>query len=67
MVVESAGQGNVKSCEPSALMQIGDWSTPMNVVPLLSTAAVPVAPARLKPTVTITSYFWSMNDLIDGP
>ena len=36
-------------------------------VSLLLQAATPVAAARLKPTVTITLYFWSMNDWMDGP
>ena len=38
----------------------------MNQVFGLSWAAWTVADARLKPTVTMTSNFWSTNDLIDG-
>jgi len=50
----------VKSALPSGVRQIGDWSIPMNWMPGFLTAARPVAAARLKPTVTIISNFWSM-------
>src|SRR3954454_3309615 len=50
------------SGRPLSVTQIGDWSTPMNHVFGLSWAAFVVADARLKPTVTMTSYFWSISD-----
>src|SRR2546426_11171749 len=65
-VFASPLQANVASGRPSAVTQIGLWSTPMNQVFGLSWAAWTVADARLKPTVTMTSNFWSTNDLIDG-
>src|SRR2546422_1180077 len=65
-VFASPLQAKLLSGRPSAVTQIGLWSTPMNQVSLLSWAAWTVAEARLKPTVTMTSYFWSTYDLIDG-
>src|SRR6476646_8989768 len=65
-VLASPGHAKVLSGRPSAVTQIGLWSTPRNHVFGLSCAAWTVADARLKPTVTMTSNFWSTNDLIEG-
>src|SRR5215831_6064344 len=65
-VFASPLQAKVLSGRPLSSTQIGLWSTPRNQMPGLSCAAWTVAEARLKPTVTMTSYFWSTNDLIDG-
>ena len=43
-------------------MQIGDWSTPMNLIAGLALAAFAVSPPAAKPTVPMMSYFWSTKD-----
>ena len=54
-------QANVLSGLPCGSTQTGDWSTPTKWMVGLALAALTVSPVRLKPTVTMTSYFWSMN------
>src|SRR5437899_2057031 len=58
-VFASPLQANVASRLPFVSTQIGDWSTPMNQMFGFAFAAFVVSPARLNPTVTMTSYFWS--------
>ena len=54
-------QANVESGAPVGSTQMGDWSTPMKWIVGLALAAATVSFVRLKPTVTITSNFWSTN------
>ena len=54
-------QANVASGAPVGSTQMGDWSTPMKWIVGLALAALIVSFVRLKPTVTMTSNFWSTN------
>ncbi len=57
-----AGIGPAQVLSLASLGTQMNWSTPMNLTLGFACAALSVASPIAKPTVTMTSYFWSTKD-----